>query len=104
MEFAPHEHQQMYAGEDDTAFLVSSFDDDALQPTVLRQLREYSSRMDTSFLDGSERSMSSSQICLSQIFPHSDAMPRSHSPENFHSVTSYVPNQKRKLVDSGNFA
>jgi hypothetical protein len=101
MGIAPHEHQQMYAAQDDTAFLVSSFDDDALQPTVLRQLREYTSRMDASSLDGSERSMSSRQI---QIFPPSGAMPSSHSSEKGHPATPCVPNQKRKLVDSGDFS
>ena len=104
MKVAPHEHQQMYAGQDDTSFLISSFDNDALPPTVLRQLQQYTSRIDTSSLDDPEQSMGSPQMLSSPLIPPSGAMPKSHSPERFHSVTSYVPNQKRKLVDSGNVA
>jgi len=101
MEVAPHEHSQMFAGQDDTVIPPAS--DDALQPTALRQLQEYTSPIGSSSLDDSERSTSSPQIHLSPIFLSSGVMLRSHSPERFHSITSYVPNQKRKLADSGEF-
>ncbi|KAF8551674.1 hypothetical protein OG21DRAFT_1605154 [Imleria badia] len=99
MEVASHEPQNVSDGEADTTFLMPSPDDDVLQPTVLRQLQEYTSRMDASSLDGSERSMGSARILLSPILPPSGAKPRSHSPEKIHLVTSYVRNQKRKLAD-----
>ncbi|KAH0832070.1 hypothetical protein J3R83DRAFT_12978 [Lanmaoa asiatica] len=99
-EAAPHGRQEMSSGQDDTTFLIPSSDGDALQPTVLRQLQEYSSRMEASSLDGSERSTSNPRILLSSILPPSGAMPNSRSPEKIHSITSYVPNQKRKLADN----
>lgn len=100
MKVVPHGHQQMFKGQEDTTFLMPS-PDDALPPTVLRQLQEYSSRMDASSLDGSARSTSNPQIHFPSILSPSDAMPSSHSSQKFHSVTTYVSKQKRKLADSG---
>lgn len=103
MEVAPREYQHVFASEADTTFVIPSPDDDALQPTVLRQLQGYTSRMSTSSIDGSERSMTTARMLLSPILAASGAMPKSQSPENIHSVTSYVRRQKRKLADRGNF-
>ncbi|KAF8133804.1 hypothetical protein EV363DRAFT_1567111, partial [Boletus edulis] len=102
MEVAPPERQRMFAGQHDTTFLISSPDNDPSQPTVLRQLQDYTSRMDASSLDGSERSMNSPRIPFLPIFHPDGGMPSSHSPERNHSMTSHAPNQKRKLVDNTN--
>lgn len=93
MEVAPH-GQQTFTGQEDTTFLIPS-SSDALQPTVLRQLQEYSSRIDASSPDVSERSAS----CPKIPFPPGGAMP----PEKNHSVTLYVSHQKWKRADDGNY-
>lgn len=101
MQIAPQEYLHTSMGEDDSTFLIPSSNNDARQPTILRQ-QEYNSRIDESFLDDSEPSISDPRITLSSPPPRS-AMPRSHSPEEIHPVSSYVPNRKRKLADNGNF-
>lgn len=101
MEIALPKRLSMSAGQEDSSFLLPSPDEDVLQPTVLRQLQEYTSRSDASSPDGSKRSMRSGPRML--FFSPGDALPRSHSPEKVHSATSYAPNQKRKLAESGNY-
>ena len=67
----------------DTTFL----DDDAFQPKVLRQLQEYSSRMDEEVSEGSV-------IRVPSISPSRSAAPSSLSPKK---IAPGAPTLKRKI-------
>ncbi|KAF9221620.1 hypothetical protein BS17DRAFT_785072 [Gyrodon lividus] len=85
-----------FPGPEDTAFLMASSDDDAFQPTVLRQLHEYSSRVDTSSLEELDRSISDPRELLPPICPLPHRLPTPHTPEQSSPIASQVQQMKRK--------
>ncbi|KAF9241176.1 hypothetical protein BU15DRAFT_73648 [Melanogaster broomeanus] len=94
-ETIPQARERTFPGPEDTTFLLADEDDEVFQSTVLRQLQDYSSRLDTSSLDELDRSISDPHVLLPSICSPPRGLPTSRSPERS-SVTSQVQERKRK--------
>ncbi|KAG9315759.1 hypothetical protein JVU11DRAFT_3408 [Chiua virens] len=95
IEVAPHEYQQALASPEDITSLLPSPDDGAFQPTVLRQLQEYSSQVGAFSVTGLEHSTTNPRMFSSPTFLLHGVVSSLHSPEIMEPVT-LLASQKRK--------